>query len=192
MTAVLLMVAAGAAGDAATQARKDFDDLFGSQVRAAKKASRPDDDLKLAGQILDAARGASVSAELMTLLCDAVCDLAGSTPAGQELAVQAAELLTNASPDKASHAQRKLLEVGLRVYNAAAGPAKTQAGQDCIEKLLALSQAPGAEPGQVLADLKAAEGIASPIGADSARSIRAKIQMIEMTAAATKKAERTA
>ena len=192
ITAALLTAAAMAmaAGDAGGQAKKDFDELFGTQVRAAKNAPQPNNDLKLAGQILDAAKGAAISPELMTLLCDAVCDLAGSTPPGQDLALQAAGLLTKASPDKASHAQRKLLDVGTRLYNAATGQAKEQAGQDLIERLLALAEAPppGGEPAQAAGDLKAAEQIATQIVSPLLRPIRGKILMQELTAAGMKKA----
>lgn len=189
-TAILLAATMSAWGDAAEQAKRDFDELFGSQVHQAQKASRPDEDLKLASQILDAARGASISPELMTLLCAAVCDLSGNTPAGQELAIQAAELLTKASPDKALYAQRKLLEVSTRLYSAASGETKTQAGRDCIEKLLSLAEAqtPAGDLSQAASDLKTAERIATQIGAESIRPIRAKIQLLDMTAAGTKKA----
>ena len=156
---VLLAAAATAWGDAAEQAKKDFDELYGEQIRASKKTVTSDDDLKLARQIIEPAKSASVSPELMTLLCDAVCDLAVGIPTGQDLAAEAAALLAKAVPDKASYARRKLLDVTLKRYTASAGEARQDAGADAIEILQSLSEEEtrAGDAPAATADLKAAE-----------------------------------
>ncbi|MCY2930102.1 MAG: hypothetical protein NTV86_11525 [Planctomycetota bacterium] len=189
--AVLLATTAMAWGDAAEQAKRDFDQLFGEQVHKAKATGQSADDLKLAQEILAAAKGATISPELMTLFCDAAFDLSGSTAAGQEVAAEAASLLAKTVPAQAAHAQRRLLDVMMKQFNSAAGEARVNLGQDCIDKLLALAEgeASSGDVAGASADMKTAERIATQIGAPAqAATIRIKAQMMEWTAGAKKKA----
>ncbi|MCY2927572.1 MAG: hypothetical protein NT031_19460 [Planctomycetota bacterium] len=123
---VILAAATLALGDAAQQAKKDFEQLFGEQVQAARKTPATDDNLACAQRILEAARESTLSPELMTLLCDAAADLAGDAPGGQKLAAEALALLTRVVPGKADYAQRKSLDVAMKQYAAAAGQAKAR------------------------------------------------------------------
>lgn len=189
--AVLLATAAMAWADAADQAKKDFEQLFGEQVRKAKATGQSADDLKLAQEILASAKGSTVSPELMAMFCDSVFDLSGSTAGGVDAAAEAAGLLAKAVPAQAARAQRRLLDVMMKQYNASAGEAKVKLGADCVDKLLALAEAEaGAGDGAAAAaDMKTAERIATQIGEPSlAATIRIKAQMMEWTAAAQKKA----
>jgi Arc/MetJ-type ribon-helix-helix transcriptional regulator len=111
MFAVLAFCQVAKAEDTPAQV---FKDLYSRRIWQAKDTTIPDDDLKLAKNILKDARTSKLPDELVTLMCDASYDLAAKWYAGHSIAYSAMDHLARAVPEQANHCWQKRLELLLK------------------------------------------------------------------------------
>ncbi len=134
---ILLMVAVGASAVTPEEraAKLSFEQLYGPTMRKVI-ASRPtEDDLALAGELLDAAKAVTTTPEMKAELCDAVFLLAAREPAGYDVAITAMELLAQAVPDRAASSRDKAIQM---LRRAMAKPAEAQAAATKLSNYLTL------------------------------------------------------
>jgi len=164
------------ADEAAAQAAEALERLYGKDVARVRGTREADDDVALARRLLAAAREATATPALLTVLCEKACDLAAAHPSGYTTAVEAAEFLASQVPAKAVASAEWVAEVRQKQYAAAEGGAKAAAGEALIDSLLALAEAhvaAGAYP-QAIAALKKAGGIARPVKSPNLAAIEAR------------------
>ena len=112
-TVLLFFQTAMAKGSSAEAFRK----MYSQRIRDVKDTTIPDDDLKLAEEILKSAGHGKRSDELRVLMYDAVYDLASKWPAGHRLAYDATDRLARAVPAQAGHCWQMRLELLLNRLN---------------------------------------------------------------------------
>ncbi|MDX1565672.1 MAG: hypothetical protein R3236_09715, partial [Phycisphaeraceae bacterium] len=111
------------------QAQQVFDSLFADKIQAARKSLAKTDDVKLAKELLVAAKESVQHEALLTLLSDASHDLGSNHPDGYETAIEALQLLIEHAPDRRDEAADRLLFLRRRQYSAArTAEAKKQIG----------------------------------------------------------------
>jgi len=118
-----------------------FRKMYSQRIRDVKDTTIPDDDLKLAGEIFNAANARKLSDELRILMCDAVYDLASRWSAGHRLAYNAMNRLARAVPAQTNHCWQMRLELLLNRLRSASGARQTQtAARDYVGALKAASE----------------------------------------------------
>ena len=105
---VLLFCAVGTAEDSPAEV---FKSRYGRKIWQVKDTTIPSDDLNLAKEIFKATGSGKLSDELMTLMCDAVYDLAFRSYEGHPTALNAMKRLAWAVPAQTHHCWRKRLEL---------------------------------------------------------------------------------
>ena len=137
-TVLLFFHTAMAKGSPAETFRK----IYSQRIRDVKDTTIPDDDLKLAGEMLNAANARKLPDELRTLMCDAVYDLASKWQAGHRLAYNAMDRLARAVPAQTNHCWQKRLELLLNRLRLASGDRqKRTAARDYVGALKAAADA---------------------------------------------------
>jgi len=155
-----------AADKAARAAAEAFERLYGQDVERVRGTTDPADDVALAQRLLAAAREATGTPALLTVLCEKACDLAAHHPQGYATAVEAAEFLASQVPAQAPACAERVVEVRQKAFAVAEGDAKAAAGEALIDSLLAVADAhveAGTYP-QGISALKRAAGIARAVG----------------------------
>ena len=142
----LLALAACFAGapafaDDAKEAQQLFDSAFAPRIAQAQATRDKADDLKLAQELLDAARGMTASPAGVTLLCDACFRLCGTDAKAAGTAVDAMELLAAHVPDKRAEALDRLSQTRRRQYVAAAADQRALLGESLISDYRKLANA---------------------------------------------------
>jgi tetratricopeptide (TPR) repeat protein len=123
----------------AENAQKAFDTLYGADIKQAMSTRDAAKAVALAAKLLESAKAAENQPELMALLCTKTCELGAMDPKGYDTAQEATDLLVSKAPDVAGPCQEAFVAIRQRQYDAARGDAKTQAGEDLVDALLALA-----------------------------------------------------
>jgi len=163
---------------AADSADRQFQELFGQEVKQALATGDLKDDATLAGEILTAAGTVTRGSRLQALLCEKAYELGLRHPSGHGTAEKAVQLLLRAHPDKAMACRQKLLKVYQLQYATARGSAKTAVGQKLLRQLLAVGDAHAAAGAWTEADAayRKALGVATALRSSQRGAILARIQ----------------
>ena len=136
---VLLFCEAATAEDSPAEV---FKSLYGEKIWQVKDTTITSDDLALAKEILKAAGSNELPDELLTLMCDAVYDLASKWYAGHPTAYSAMDRLARAVPAQVHHSWQKRLELLLdRLRLARSLRRKQTAARDYVGALRAAADA---------------------------------------------------
>lgn len=127
-------VAEAAAGD---EAQRLFDSIYGSRVKAAMKTLDRDDDVKMAEELLAAAKSSANAPAMRVCLCNASFDLGGRHKEGYAAAVEAMMLLTDVATERDA-AFEKLVTVLNKQYRAGNLSERDGAAQDLFKTYLAI------------------------------------------------------
>lgn len=178
---VLLLAACGVARaeDAAT-AQREFQQLFGGDMKRVTATPDTRDDLELAEMLLDAAKLAGDKPELQALLCEQAATLAGRTGAGMELAAKAFQSLADYSPSRRVEALQKAADLIQRQYTNSHGGDRAEIGEHLIQLQLTLAtelQKHDDYDGATL-QLRKAMMLASVIHSDSRDRVRAELDHV--------------
>jgi len=119
-----------------------FKSLYSRKIRDAKDTTIPDDDLKLAREMLKDASSNDLPDELVTLMCNAAYDLSSKWYAGHATAYSAMDRLARAVPEQTSHCWQKRLELLLnRLRLARSASRKQTAARSYVGALRAAADA---------------------------------------------------
>ncbi|MBI5723094.1 MAG: hypothetical protein HZA50_03975 [Planctomycetes bacterium] len=132
----LLLFASSARPDGASDtAQEVFEKLYGAEVKKAITTPDKKDDVALAEQILNAARGLSNQPELLALMCDKAAELASKDPAGFQLAEDALRLLINKVPASRPAALDRLAGMKEKELQSAQPDSKLRLSEELIALL---------------------------------------------------------
>jgi len=173
----LLAFAAAAAGDEASDA---VEELFGEDMRRATATPGLDDDLKVAAELLAACDKAGKNAGLLKVLCRRAHGLAGQTPKGLALALEAMQLLRQRVPETAPQCDEEILSIRRRQYAAARGAKRKPAGKALVAALLNIAEREGAAKRrrEALKLTRQAVEVAAKLRLDSLPALRAKVKIL--------------
>ncbi|MDP6544885.1 MAG: LamG domain-containing protein [Phycisphaerae bacterium] len=137
--AVLLFCVVAMAEDTPAEV---FKSIYSRKIWQAKDTSVPDDDLKLAKEMLKDASANELPDELRVLMYNAVYDLAARWRAGHSTAYSAMDRLARSVPAQTNHAWRKRLELLLKRLRMARSTSQKQtAARSYVGALRAASDA---------------------------------------------------
>ena len=175
----LLAFAAAGAGD---EAEVVVEELFGEAVRRASATPGADDDLKVAAELLAACDKAGKNPALLTVLCRRAFALAGRTPKGLDLALEAMQLLRDRVPATAAECDVEILSIRSRQYAAARGAKRKATGKALVAALLKRAEREGEARNrpEALKLTRQALEIATRLRLDLLPALRAKLK--DMTA----------
>ena len=152
-----------------------FDELYGADLARVAGTRDPADDADLAAQLVGAAAALEGQQALLVLLCEKACELAGNSPAGAAIALEAVRTIETRAPRYAARGRDLALEVHRQVYKGARVPAaRAAAGETLIEVLLAAAadRAQAAAVDDALALLREAAQVARAIRSESAERVK--------------------
>ena len=141
--AIVLLLALPAAAGAAPAAAPDetaadaFAEQFGDDLEKVRATRETDDDVALAGRLLEKAKSGTVAKDLLALLCERAYDLAVGEEGGFRIAVDAMQTLVQAFPDRRDAAREKILDAHQQRYNNVRGRDRIQAGEALVRTLIA-------------------------------------------------------
>ena len=124
------------------QAERDFDLLYGNELKRVTATKGTEDDLALAAQLLQAAKAPKTDVGLIALLCQKAYELASRDPKGSTVAVQALELSASWVPANKVESLDRVVAIRQREFAHAKGDAKPQAAEALLG---ALDRAAGAK-----------------------------------------------
>ena len=120
-------------------ARAVYDRLYGDAIEAARSTSTGEDDLALAGQMLDAARMSSQaqrpSAELVEMLSVGAYDLAYRQDGGLGRAVEAMRLRAEVRPALAIDSSERIVAAYQQHLGRSDPEARARIGESMIDEL---------------------------------------------------------
>ncbi len=165
------------AGLVQADVKAQFETLFGAEVKRVSATPDPADDVELAGQLLNAAKGTSDQPEMRDHLCDYAYALGSRDISGYPVAVEAMQLIAENTPAKAAESEAKIVLLYQRGYERATGEKKAEAGQQYLDYLLTQ-----ADEKIIIKDyseamnlLRKARPVAIAIKSDQRESIQGKI-----------------
>jgi len=172
-------VACGMGSALGNEAEKVLDDLFGPQLKQAKATSSKNDDLALAGELLDKAATTTDQA-LIAALCNEAWALTWQAPKGYETAVGAMLLLSRRVPAEQDRCRDKLLEILPRMYANRQGEEKVEAGRLLADLLQDSAEArlEAGDPDEALKLIRRAYSIARAVKSDPFGDLQAKLEKI--------------
>ena len=129
----------------AGEAEQVFNSLYGKDYRQVLSTRDRADDIALAKQLVEAAKTAAGQPNLLALLCERACLLAGRHPGGHETAIKAMTLLAEKVPAKKKDCREKLLTLYQARYGASPADGRAAAGEDLINYFMVLADECGAE-----------------------------------------------
>ncbi|GEM_PF-2251625 len=178
--AVLADEGAGLAGG-----RKKFDQQFGRELKAVQRSEDIGDDLALSKTLLIAARMNRDDPAFLAVICRQAYELAARSPEGYSTAIDAMELQASsvASDDQAGKLAclEKILLLRLKVYTAATGREKIDAGEQAIQTLMALADCSALVGDSYAADLylRRATSMAESIRSDVAQLVKEQFDSLK-------------
>lgn len=110
-----------------------FEKLYGPDIKRVKGTPDTADNLALAGQMIQSARGGKLDAELVAAMCEAAYDLTANVSGGQTLAFEALGVLAEKVPDKRFDCAVKRAALCERVYKEGKSLAD---GEHLVEALM--------------------------------------------------------
>jgi hypothetical protein len=124
------------------EANKLFNDLYGADLARVKATLDGEDDARLAGQFLEAARAPATQRAVAILLCSKAVELASRHPKGLQTAEQAMAWLEAQAPESAESARGHLAPLYRNEYRIARETAvKVAAGGALVDTLLRAADA---------------------------------------------------
>jgi len=160
---------------AAEDPEKAFEDAFGKE--AAKVAATADtrDDAELAAKLLKAAKTTTGDPALLAVLCVRAYDLAIKNAAGYPAALEAANLLAQAAPERKTECQEKVLGVyQLRYRSARSAEEKKLVAELLVKQMMLVADLRIA--GGKLAEAVTLLHQATPVDAAAQLDYKAEIQ----------------
>ena len=122
------------------KAQQLFKSIFADSVTEARRSPVKEDDLQLAGQMLETAKSSMEHPNLVVLLAREAYDLTAALPDGYPTAVDAAQMLRRVVPEKQ---QRETADLGLTVlkkwYRSSRGDDRQILGKRYIEQLMSMA-----------------------------------------------------
>ncbi len=112
-----------------------FEARFAERLEAVRATRDPDDDLALAGEMLQAARDQAGDETFVRKATETVADLAGRLPEGTALADEALRMLAERNPDPLDALARRV-EVWETAYRVARGPQRPKIAGALLEALI--------------------------------------------------------
>lgn len=181
----------GSSAAFAQDAKQEFDKLFGAEVKRVSATADPADDVELAQQLLNAAKGSIDKPEMRDHLCENAFALANRDAAGYPIAIEAMQLIADNNPAKKTECEAKILAVYQRGYDRATGDKKIAAGQAYVDHLNKLADVKIAAKDytETLNILRRARPVAIAIKSDSKDSIQAKIDTYTQLSMVTTKVD---
>jgi hypothetical protein len=175
----LLAVAHIAIGDA----KSDFDELFGQEVRRVSASRSSADAVALAKQMVKIADTLSENEELKLLLYTKAAAYGEKHAAGRDTAVEALEKLIDATGDKSGAWSGKLLTLYGRRYLAVRGKGKAAAGKEYIEQMLAIAdrQVKSGQAAAALSTYRKAGAVATSLRSPRKAEILGMLQSVAKT-----------
>ncbi len=172
--------APGLAEEDAKKAQQDFDASLAPRIAQVQATRDKADDLKLAQELVAAARGMTNSPHSVTLLCDAAHRLCGTDPKSSPTAIEAMELLAAQVPDKRIDALDRLSQARRRMYVAAAVDQRSGIGESLIGdyRKLASAQVDISQYREAAATLRQALAVARTIKSGWTDDIQRKADVI--------------
>ncbi len=114
-----------------------FESLFGDDVTQVRETETPDDNVDLAGRILDTAQKVPNRPALVAVFCERAYGLASGHPSGYGTAIGAMDLLAEAAPKEAARARDRQLEICRKQFTSARGAERKLVGEALLDGLLA-------------------------------------------------------
>jgi hypothetical protein len=123
----------------AADAAKQFDDLFGEEVKRVQATPDTKDDVELAQSLIAAAEKSDADPALKQLLCEQASALAMKSSTGAETAVKALQMLADASPERRLESLQHIAELRQKQFMAAKGDERITACETVIAAQLAVA-----------------------------------------------------
>jgi hypothetical protein len=120
------------------EVRATFASLFGDRLSRVLGTPEHDDDVALAGDLVEASRAASDQLDLLPLLCEKAWQLGNKEPAGYASAMEAMRLLALRSPALEPACKERIRFTTRLIYKNGRGSQRVQAGKAIIEELLGM------------------------------------------------------
>lgn len=136
--AVFCVAVCPVAGDG--MAVETFDRLYGKDVARVRGTRDTADDLKLAGDLLQAARGLGDDPDLVKLLCENAGDLAANDAGGIPVALRAMELLSEKVPAARGGCLEKIASLREKAYRTVRPEERAVAGEELMDAYLAAAE----------------------------------------------------
>lgn len=177
---IICALPAAGAGQDAGDAKAAFQSLYGAKLRDVNGTLDKSDDLALAQQMLEAAKVAAGTPELVTLLCDSAFQLGLRDRGGYATALAAMELLITQRPDLKLDAMQRIVQVRQQEFNQSRGAERAAAGESLVSAITALSQArlETAAYGPAMEDLRRALVIARQAGSSQADQLKDQLRLV--------------
>jgi len=196
-TLAVLTLAALPMVSLAEDVKQEFDRLFGAEVKRVTASPDPADDIELAQQLLNAAKGSTDKPAMRDHLCEYAFALGSRDVSGYPVAVEAMQFIAeNAPADSGGAAKRaecdqKIAALYQRGYERATGEKKTAAGQQYIDFLIGQADAKivAKEYAEALNLLRKARPVAVTIKSNDKDAIQTKIDTYTQLAAVSTKIE---
>ena len=179
MTAVcVLMVLAVWVPPLRGDAKADFQQVFGEQLRKAAATADTRDDAELAQSLLQAANDTQSNPELQILLCEKAYELGLKTPSGYGTAIEAMQLLAKVAPARRAWCLEKVLSASQTAFTRATGPAKEKAGEDLLAVLVEMGDArsEARKSAEAAALFQRAMGVATTIHSEQMIEVQGKLR----------------
>ena len=186
--AAALGAAEAAKDENAEEAAAAFEKVYGADLKAVKGAR---ESIELAQRMLKAAKAADIQPAFLTLLCENAYALAQPYADGAKTALEAMSFLAARLPDKAGACAEKVVKVRQGQYDLSRGPARTKAGNDLIEALLAAAaaRADACAYADALALTKRAQPVARAVRSALADQADARVKALGLCLKSAREAE---
>jgi hypothetical protein len=140
---VLLALAllAAPAAPAESDPAKDFDEMYGEELKRVLGTREVQDDVDLAVQLLEAAKAPNAPPPMIALLCEKANELAMGAARDYEVAVQSLEVLAELLPAKKEDCLARIIALRQRQYDTTKGDAHNAAAELLVDALDKSAQA---------------------------------------------------
>ncbi len=175
----IVIAAAASVAHAAEDAQAVFDSIYGPKLKLVQITPATADDIELAKSMLESARGATSTPDLLLLMCKNAYELGSKDPEGYDTAIEAKKLEAQTKPELKAAAFEAIVAVQQRRYNAAKTADKAAAGEALIDALLAQAFTRASDLEAAIAIARRAQGVASTIKSPRQAQIKAGIDAVQ-------------
>ena len=134
---LLILALAAPAADTATDPAKDFEEMYGEELKRVMTTRDVQDDVDLAVQLLEAAKAPNTPPAMIVLLCEKTGELAMAAARNYEVAVQSLECLAELIPARKEECITRIIALRQRQYDTTRGDAHNAAAEllaDALDK----------------------------------------------------------
>jgi len=172
----------------AEEAAAAFEKVYGADLKRVRGAR---ESMELADRILKAAQEVDNQPEFLGLLCEKAYDLTQPYPDGAKTAVATMSLLATRVPEKAPACAEKVVKIRQSQFDLSKGQARTKAGDDLIDALLAAASAKLAAGAytDALALCKRAQPVARSIKSALADKVEGRLKAVGLWVKSAREAE---